>query len=167
MMTKAKHSSMATPVSNKAAGKPDRLPGRWTAASEKLFLAELAVSANVRQALRVVGLSSTGLYQRRRTNPAFRAAWDAQLTDGYARLEAMMLARAIQANITATTGEDDPELRPVSDATALTLLSAHARHVAQFRATETMVSGDVATLRRDIRRRLDRLALVLDPVASA
>ncbi len=124
-------------------------PERWTATREKAFLSALAGHANVTKALAVAGMSSTSLYRRRQAQPAFREAWDEALSEGYATLEAEMLARAL-----------DSKDAKMADGTKLTLLAAHARQVGQYRATraEKATARDADQLRAAISKRLDRLA---------
>jgi hypothetical protein len=129
-----------------------KTPERWTVTKERMFLAALAGHANVTKALGIVRMSSTSLYKRRQAQPAFREAWDAALSEGYAALEAEMLARALDA-------KDEK----MADGTKLTLLSAHAKQVGQFRATRAGKGGgrDADQIRGEISKRLDRLALSL------
>lgn len=135
-------------------------PERWTAEKETRFLSVLAGTANVKMALGEVGMSSAGLYKRRQARPAFRAAWDMALNEGYARLEAEMLARAINGGPGGWDGAADPTLKPLADSTILGLLTAHARRVAAIREREAekLAQGDVEKLRAAIRKKLDDLA---------
>ena len=59
------------------------------------FLDMLAATANVRRAAAAAGATPQGFYARRRRDDGFRMAWDAALESGRARLEALLLARAI------------------------------------------------------------------------
>ncbi len=124
-------------------------PERWTVTKETAFLAALAGHANVTKALAVAGMSSTSLYVRRRKLPAFREAWDEALSEGYATLEAEMLARAL----------DTKDVK-MADGTKMGLLAAHAKQVGQYRASraDKVAARDAAQLRAAIAKRLDRLA---------
>lgn len=79
---------------------------------ERTFLDELAVTCNVRRSLALVGKSAASLYYRRRTVPGFAAAWDAALNEGYAKLEAAMISRALSEE-TGEAHEGDPALKPM------------------------------------------------------
>jgi hypothetical protein len=68
---------------------------RWNGACEKIFLEKLVQTANVMAAARAVGLSARSAYLRRRTNPAFAAAWRVALDEGYAELEMVLLRHAL------------------------------------------------------------------------
>jgi hypothetical protein len=130
-------------------------PERWNARMERTFLDELAVTCNVRRSLALVGKSAASLYLRRRTVPGFAAAWNAALNEGYAKLEAAMISRALSEE-TGDPHEGDPALKPMADSVKLSLLAQHAKSVAQYRAAQA--EADVSKLKREIRQRLDRLA---------
>ncbi len=86
-------------------------PGRWSVAGERAFLAELTATANVKAAARAAGVSAQAAYNRRRQWPAFAAAWDAALAEGYARIEMLLVCAA-----TATL-DPEPVLRPFDPST--------------------------------------------------
>ena len=69
----------------------------WTLAKRTAFLTELASSCNVRRATAAVGMAPTTAYKLRDREPAFARAWQAALLIGYERLEAALLARALEA----------------------------------------------------------------------
>jgi hypothetical protein len=101
-----------------------------------LFLEYLAERCNVSEALAVSGLASSSLYAKRRTCAKFRSAWDAALEQGYSRLEAELLNRALN-------GEDHQVLnrkgeivtiKKISNALGLALLKLHGVRVAAIRA---------------------------------
>ena len=79
-------------------------PGRWSAESERAFLAELRASANVKAAARAAGVSAVAAYNRRRLWPAFAEAWCEALAEGYVRIETLL--------IHAATCTLDPEPEP-------------------------------------------------------
>jgi hypothetical protein len=75
-------------------------PDRWSADREALFLAALAEGANVRRAARAARISTTALYLRRQREPAFAAAWEAAVREGYLDVEALLIenAKAVLSN---------------------------------------------------------------------
>lgn len=79
-------------------------PARWSARSERAFLAELTASANVAAAARAARVSTTAAYNRRRLWPAFAEAWADALAEGYVRIETLL--------IHAATSTLDPEPAP-------------------------------------------------------
>jgi hypothetical protein len=149
--TRARRAGSRTATLQVQAARPDR----WNARMERTFLDELAVTCNVRRSLALVGKSPASLYYRRRTVPGFAAAWDTALNEGYAKLEAAMISRALSEEA-GEAHEGDPALKPMPDSVKLTLLAQHAKSVAHFRTLRA--DADVAKLKREITQRLDRLA---------
>lgn len=109
--------------------------GGWTVARQQRFLAELAVTANVRASARAVKLSESGAYQLRKSDPAFREAWAAALADGYAKLELTLLERALKGTIRTVTLSSGRQsrTREYSERLALALLAHHAKSVGEER----------------------------------
>jgi hypothetical protein len=69
-------------------------PGRWSAASERAFLAELNATANVSAAARAAGVSSTAVYNRRKVWSGFAEAWREAKAEGYERIEMLLIHTA-------------------------------------------------------------------------
>ena len=67
---------------------------RWTAKARETFLAALARTANVAGSAREAGVPDRSAHTLRKTDPAFAAAWDAAIEEGYERLELLLLRRA-------------------------------------------------------------------------
>ncbi len=97
--------------------------GRWNCAIEAAFIAHLDATANVRGAARAVGFSTTAIYARRKTDPAFRKAWDAALEQGYARIEMGLIAKASQLLEPDEAEVIDPPDMSIPD--AMNLLKLH------------------------------------------
>lgn len=70
-------------------------PGLLTPAGERLFLAHLAATANVRLSAAATGIGWNAIYARRRNSPSFEREMEAALAEGYDRLELALLANAI------------------------------------------------------------------------
>lgn len=113
-----------------------RATGRWSQAAEARFLGELAATANVRAAAAAAGFSTTAIYKRRAAWPGFRTAWDAALDQGYARIEALLIAGACAAlsggeaaegaaAAEAAVGGDAPAPAAMTVDQALSLLRLH------------------------------------------
>jgi hypothetical protein len=102
----------------------------------KLFLEHLAERCNVSEALAVSGLASSSLYQKRRTCAKFRAAWDAALEQGYSKLEAELLNRALNGENQQVLNRNGEivTLKKISNALGLALLKQHGVRVAAIRA---------------------------------
>lgn len=102
----------------------------------KLFLDHLAERCNVSEALAVSGLPSSSLYLKRRSCAKFRAAWDAALEQGYSRLEAELLNRALggEDQQVLNRNGDIVTIKKISNALGLALLKQHGMRVAAIRA---------------------------------
>lgn len=83
---------------------------RWTDQAQERFLDVLGASCNVTLAAAAAGFSTEAIYARRRREPAFAAAWQAAVDHGYARIEAMLVQRAIE--VLAGTAPDPDALFP-------------------------------------------------------
>lgn len=67
----------------------------WSGRTQAEFCAELAMTGNVTMSVAAVGMSVGGAYNRRASDPAFAASWQAALVQGYERLEELLLATAL------------------------------------------------------------------------
>lgn len=101
--------------------------GTWTKAKRTEFLEQLAATANVRASARAVGMSEPGVYRLRQRSAEFRAAWAVALSEGYAKLELMLLERAMNGTVKPIfqLGKEVGSVTEYSDRLALTLLNAH------------------------------------------
>ena len=109
----------------------------WTQEKADTFVEVLADSCNVSLAARAVGRSIGNVYIQRNKDAAFRAAWDQALAIGYARLELMMLERAlhgVEKVVTLRSGESKI-MREYNDRVALSLLRLHRDSVAAIHDT--------------------------------
>ena len=109
-------------------------PSDWTEEKAAKFIEVLADSCNVSLAARAVKRSVGDVYRQRNKDAGFRAAWDQALAIGYARLEMMMLERAlhgVEKVITLKNGESRI-MREYNDRVALALLRHHRDSVAAF-----------------------------------
>lgn len=61
-----------------------------------VFLEHLAATCNVRASAAAAGVSPSTVYAHRMKDSDFRADWDAALAQGYARLEAALIERALR-----------------------------------------------------------------------
>lgn len=118
---------------------PQKRTGRrsdWTAAMADKFAAVLAASCNVSLAARAIRRSVGSVYRQRTRDAGFRAQWDQALSVGYARLEMMMLERAlngVEKAVTLRNGESRI-MREYNDRVALALLRHHRDSVVSFEA---------------------------------
>ena len=110
-----------------AAPKNRRKPVRWTAAREKIFLVELAETANVAGSARKAKLTETTVYRRQQGDPDFAARWAAALREGFLKLESLMLARALGGTTRDVWygGKKVGAVREFDDRIGLALLNHH------------------------------------------
>ena len=133
-------------------------PSDWTQEKAERFVEVLADSCNVSLAARAIGRSVGNVYIQRNKDGAFRAAWDQALAIGYARLELMMLERAlhgVEKVVTLKSGESKT-MREYNDRVALALLRWHRDAVATIHESSAEGGGYEDACER-ILERLQRL----------
>ena len=130
----------------------------WTTEKKTAFLARLATTANVSASARSVRMSESSVYRLRQRSPQFRAEWQTALREGYARLELMMLERAMNGTQKPVfhAGQQVGFITEYSDRQALTLLSVHRDAVLGDGAARPQPS-DPEELRQRILAKLDEM----------
>ncbi|MDB5713355.1 MAG: hypothetical protein JWO15_752 [Sphingomonadales bacterium] len=132
---------------------------RWTTEKQDRFLAGLAETGNVTASLAATGMSNSGLYRLRKRSAAFCAAWDAALEPGYARVEAMLLDRALNGRRRVVReGKIVDEFVECSDSLALGLLAQHRKRTGENRVSTAGGKDDPERLRERFTAKLKRLA---------
>ena len=121
------------------------------------FLDMLAATANVRRAAAAAGASAAGFYARRRRDDGFRMAWDAALESGRARLESLLLARAIRRF-------DPDEDGGAIDGDRALLSEAPPMSVDEAMRLLAMARGKPAGHRREAWRRIPSMDEVRDSI---
>jgi hypothetical protein len=106
----------------------------FTQAKADKFIQVLADSCNVSLAARAIKRSIGNIYHHRQKDAEFRAAWDQALSIGYARLEMMMLERALHGveKLVVLKSGETKVMREYSDRVALSLLRLHRENVAEI-----------------------------------
>jgi hypothetical protein len=112
---------MATPNSPKD-------NARLNAAKRKIFFSHLSQTANVSASARLAELNSGAIYSERLRSREFRAKWSEALAEGYARLEADLLAEALQA-ANGKTSDGTIKARAQKHRLAIALLGIHRASV--------------------------------------
>lgn len=132
---------------------------RWSQAAEQRFLEELAATANVRAAAEAAGFSTTAIYQRRMRWPGFAAEWQACLEQGYARIEAQLVALATDSlRREPVTGEAAGKAMSVAE--MMNLLKLHRASVkggAPQRYDARALPPDIEAVRASILRKIDAI----------
>lgn len=140
----------------------------WSNARTATFMATLRQTANVSAACRAADMTPAAAYKRRSLVPAFRAAWNDALCEGYATLEQLLLSQAI-----AELKPDDeapaalPRLR-LSERTIVSLLSLHRQTVRDLRAGQRADAGASPENEDEARAELEAtLGMMRDRLAVA
>ena len=99
-----------------------------TAAQIETFLATLAETCNVVRSATAAGISSSWAYKLRRRDAAFRTGWAQAVREGYAKLELVLLERAMKGTPRAIKlrGGGERIIREYSTPLAVALLRRHA-----------------------------------------
>jgi hypothetical protein len=130
---------------------------RFTLAKQKIFFAELAATCNVSAACRKAKIGTHCVYQHRRKSAEFRARWAEAVREAYARLELMMLDRAMNGTVRTRTRADGSveTMHEYPNHIALQLLRLHRDTAAE--AEEVHDADKIAEVRERILNRLGRL----------
>ncbi len=132
--------AFATPKGAAGAAAP------FDAGARQIFLDHLAMTAHVAASARAAGVSASTPYLYRRRHPAFAEAWQHALCEGFARLEATLLAEAL----TPVSGK-------ISDAALKSRAQKHRLALALLGLHHATVKGSAAKPARptaDQRRQL-------------
>lgn len=131
----------------------------WSAAKGGAFLQVLAETLNVSEACRVTKMSSVVVYRRRKTDAAFRAAWNDAIAEGYRRLELVLLERAFNGVEKVIRRRDGSEerMREYPNELALRLLKMHRDTAMDGEAEWETPAEEVSEIRERLVRKLQRL----------
>lgn len=130
---------------------------RLNAAIRKAFLAHLAETANVSASARIAGISGGAVYAERRRLPAFLADWQDALAEGYVRLEADLLAEALQA-ANGKTSDGTLKARAQKHRLGISLLNAHRASVKGPAASSAVTARvDLGALKAQLTLKLTQM----------
>ncbi|HXG81923.1 MAG TPA: hypothetical protein VNJ05_08995 [Sphingomicrobium sp.] len=92
------------------------------------FFTTLADTCNVVRSAKAAGFAPNWAYRKRKTDAAFRNGWAAAVREGYAKLELVLLERAIKGTpkLVRTAKGTDRVMREYSTPLAVALLRRHA-----------------------------------------
>lgn len=92
------------------------------------FFATIADTCNVVRSAKAAGFTANWAYRRRKFDAAFRNGWAAAVREGYAKLELVLLERAMKGTpkLVRTAKGSDRVMREYSTALAVALLRRHA-----------------------------------------
>jgi hypothetical protein len=129
----------------------------FTKAKRAKFLSVLAETCNVSEACRRAGVSNGYVYEKRKTDAAFRAGWIEAIGIAYQRLELMLLERAFNGTEKIVRRKDGSEERMIeySDQLALTLLKMH--RATAIEAAPESAPENIEEIRERLFNKLERL----------
>lgn len=121
------------------------------------FFATLEETCNVARAARAAGFARDWAYRKRRSDAEFRNGWAAAVREGYARLEMVLLERAMKGTpkLVRTAKGSDRVMREYSTALAVALLKRHSELADS--ASEPADGSEIDELRTRILGKLERL----------
>lgn len=124
----------------------------------ELFFETLSDSCNVALSAKAAGFSATWAYNRKREDAGFRGRWARAVREAYAKLELILLERAISGTEKAvrSRGGEDAIIREYSTPLAIALLKRHAETVDGTDGID-LAESDSAELREKIIAQLDLL----------
>ncbi len=124
-----------------------------------LFLAELAMSANITLSAKVAGIPQSTIYDWRQHDLGFREQWMTALSTGYELLEMVVLQRALGGveKKVFHAGKHVDTVVEYDNGLALKLLIAHKEMVAMTRAAQQKSSGGATAIRDELDKKLDQM----------
>ena len=130
----------------------------WTKARQQAFLDHLGATANVAGATKKVKFKEGASYDFRRKSSDFRIAWQAALCEGYAKLELMMLERAMIALAPAVDdgAPTDPARAKADEYSNKLVLALLAAHRASVRGEKSEASAKAVAETPDPRTEIER-----------
>ncbi len=149
-----------------------RTPGaRYTKKDIDRFLSALAMTCNIRRSAKAAGISEEGVQRRRRADPAFRAAMAEALSEGFVRLEMMLLERALQTLDPEDEGEPAEAASPepvkvrrkaangpeLSERAMLALIQHHRQAIREQRERDGGSAAGARVDEADARMKLDAM----------
>lgn len=119
-----------------------------------IFFSELADTCNVVRSAKAAGFTANWAYRKRKMDAAFRAGWARAIAEGYAKLELVLLDRAMNGTIKRVpSGGSEKRIREYPNQLAMALLKRHSETAG---AIDNILSEEEAA---EVRGRiLDKLA---------
>ena len=113
------------------------------------FFAELADTCNVVRSAKAAGFTANWAYRKRKTDAGFRAGWARAIAEGYAKLELVLLDRAMNGTVKRVpSGSREKRIREYPNQLAMALLKRHGETAATI---DNMLSEEEA---EEIRERI-------------
>ena len=113
------------------------------------FFAELADTCNVVRSAKAAGFTANWAYRKRKMDAGFRAGWARAIAEGYAKLELVLLDRAMNGTVKRVpSGSGEKRIREYPNQLAMALLKRHGETAATI---DNMLSEEEA---EEIRERI-------------
>src|SRR5215218_9726822 len=91
------------------------------------FFATLADTCNVMRSAKAAGFSANWAYRKRKIDAGFRAGWARAVAEGYAKLELVLLDRAMNGIVKRVpSGGTEKRIREYPNQLAMALLKRHS-----------------------------------------
>lgn len=115
----------------------------------EIFFATLADTCNVVRSAKEAGFTANWAYRKRKLDAAFRAGWARAVAEGYAKLELVLLDRAMNGTVKRVpSGSGEKRIREYNNQLAMALLKRHCDTAASI---DDMLSEEEAD---EIRQRI-------------
>jgi hypothetical protein len=113
------------------------------------FFSELADTCNVVRSAKAAGFTANWAYRKRKMDAGFRAGWARAIAEGYAKLELVLLDRAMNGTVKRVpSGGSEKRIREYPNQLAMALLKRHSDMASSI---DNMLSEDEA---EEIRERI-------------
>jgi hypothetical protein len=124
-------------------------PQSITEEQVETFFSELADTCNVVRSARAAGFSANWAYRKRKVDAGFRAGWARAVAEGYAKLELVLLDRAMNGMVKRVpSGGTEKRIREYPNQLAMALLKRHSETAG---AIDNMLSEEEA---EEVRERI-------------
>jgi hypothetical protein len=127
----------------------DASPQSITEEQVETFFSELADTCNVVRSAKAAGFSANWAYRKRKVDAGFRAGWARAVAEGYAKLELVLLDRAMNGMVKRVpSGGTEKRIREYPNQLAMALLKRHSETAG---AIDNMLSEEEA---EEVRERI-------------
>jgi hypothetical protein len=136
-------------VGRKKAQRREASPQTISDEQIETFFAELADTCNVVRSAKAAGFTANWAYRKRKTDAGFRAGWARAIAEGYAKLELVLLDRAMNGTVKrVASGGSERRIREYPNQLAMALLKRHSDLAGSI---DNMLSEDEA---EEVRERI-------------
>jgi len=125
------------------------------------FLSHFAATCNAKASARAAEVAFSTVYAHRAKDPVFREAWNRALAQGYARLEAELVAGAAESlRVEADEEAGDRAFREIDAKTALAVLESYRRSGERRPGDILPRASDMEKVRARLEKKMAALGLI-------